>query len=667
MSSKKAPWILGINASHNGSVCLLKGDRIVTAIQEERLTRIKRDRVMGAKPCLSIKYCLDNSGIQEKDLDLVVYSTQNRSTDTKHDIYLNPQLQTGLNRIPVLNISHHLAHAVSAFALSGFNESDILVIDGMGSPFEDLSNDEKMAAVDPVREGWEIDSLYYGSGTNIKAIKKHMVPCKRWLVQRESGMPLYHGLGGMYSAVAQQIFGDAMDAGKVMGLAAYGKPTIPVTDFFKIEKDEIIYKDTIPNRFHDNERWPERKEEYRNLAASVQAALETGVMHMVKMARQKSSSQFLSYAGGVALNSVCNELIVRRSGYRHVFIVPFAEDSGAAVGAAYYGLWYLNKRNTKVVLQIDSLGKIYDSNDIDRAISVSPAVQSVQSDDIIEETAVRIARGEVGGWFRGGSELGPRALGYRSILCDPRNPGAKDTINLKIKHREPFRPFAPVILFEEIENWFSLDGFEAHCPFMLRVLNFYARSKEKVPAVVHYDGTGRLQTIRKENGDYYRLVERFYKKTGVPILLNTSFNVMGEPIVETPEDALWCLTVTDLDFCVLENRLIIRKPNFQSILDFRPYIRAKKNITINHFLQGTCSWQISTSSKLHLEVNTPWGHVRKKLSPVFANLLSCIDGIRTGWEVMEEFNNQTGNFINEHALLAQFIKLKRDLIINFKE
>ncbi len=665
-NTKGEPWVLGINASHNGSVCVLKGHRIVTAIQEERLTRVKRERILGGKPSLAVQYCLDFAGIRPKDLDIIVYSTQYRSSAPEHDIHLNPQLQPGLNSIPVITVSHHMAHAVSAFALSGFQNADILVIDGQGSSFEDLSANEQTAVFPPGREGWEIDSLYHGSGTTIHAVCKHMVPGKKWLVQRGAGMPLFHGLGGMYSAVTQQIFGNAMDAGKVMGLAAYGEPNIPVTDFFEIKKDELIFKDTVPNRFPDNIRWPSCKEEYQNLAASVQTALETGIMHMVKIARHGNNSPNLCYAGGVALNSVCNELILRKSGYRQIFIVPFAEDSGAAVGAAYYGLWSLQKENTRQTFNIDSLGKVYDMDEIDRAISVSPALQAFQSGDIIQEAAQRLAHGQIGGWFHRGSELGPRALGCRSILCDPRGPHTKDTVNLKIKHREPFRPFAPAILLEEVENWFCLDGFDPHCPFMLRVLKFHEQVKETVPAVVHRDGTARLQTVTEVNGDYYRLIKRFFQKTGVPILLNTSFNVMGEPIVETPEDALWCLTVTDLDFCVLGNRLVTRKPGFQSILDLRPFIKAPKSTIVNS-IHGACQWGISSSSKLFLKIHTPWGNVRKKISPIFASLLSCIDGQRTGWEVMEAYNCQPGNALRKQSLQTLFIKLKREMIIDFKE
>ena len=270
----------------------------------------------------------------------------------------------------------------------------------------------------------------------------------------------------------------------------------------------------------------------------------------------------------MALNSVANERIVCESGFDDAFIVPAAEDSGAAIGAAYYGLWHLGGRYGGRRLLQDAVGPRYSDAEISEAIERAPAIEMIPSDDVMGETVDRLCAGEIVGWFQGQSELGPRALGQRSILCDPRRPDAKEVINRRVKHREAFRPFAPAILREEVANWFEVDGTFVDSPFMLRVCAFKKDRQALAPAVVHVDGTGRVQTVTREaNGPFYELISRFHAKTGVPILLNTSFNTMGEPIVETPEDALFSLLNSDLDCCVLGPHLVRARSRgrFQSL------------------------------------------------------------------------------------------------------
>jgi carbamoyltransferase len=315
----------------------------------------------------------------------------------------------------------------------------------------------------------------------------------------------------------------------------------------------------VPRRFDHYERWPARREEYADLACSVQSALEDALLHLAGRLRSLCGSENLCYAGGVALNSVANERLIRESGFRRVHIVPAAEDSGVALGAAYEGLWRLTKTNTRRRLIHDACGRTYTPACVSTAVAREPRVRASKSSDVIADAVELLCAGKIIGWFDGRSELGPRALGQRSILCDPRRPDGKEVLNSRVKRREAFRPFAPAVLLEEVENWFELEGAGPESPFMLRVCKFRPERAALVPAVSHVDGTGRLQTLTKDaNGRFYELVKRFYERTGVPMLLNTSFNVMGRPIVETPEQAVACLVDSGLDCCVFEDRIAFR-------------------------------------------------------------------------------------------------------------
>lgn len=554
---KSSPWILGISASHNGAACLLKGDEIVVAVQEERLSRRKRDEITGARPSRAVAYCLDYARIKPGDLDLVVCCVTGRADDGRHDLKQNPLLQTTLHGTPTLRIPHHYGHAVSAVATSGYKESAVLVIDGAGSPFEDLFEQERAACVGEVEGRFEISSLYAASGSALTPLEKHFGD---WVGPVADRMPRFGSLGSMYAAVAGQIFGDINDAGKVMGLAPYGRPTIPDRDFFEVVDRGFVFHDKVPNLFRHGDRWPARKTEYEDLAASTQAALERGVLHLVNRLYELCPGEHLCYSGGVALNSVANERIVRESPFEKIYFMPAAEDSGAAVGAAFYGLWQLGGGHTRRRLRHDAVGRAYSGSAIADAIDRAPGVEVVPCEDVLAETARLLDEGKILGWFQGRSELGPRALGQRSIVCDPRRPDGKEVLNRRVKHREGFRPFAPVVLLEEAPNWFDVDGREPESPFMLRVCKFREQKQAAVPAVVHVDGTGRYQTVTKEaNGRFYELVRAFHERTGVPVILNTSFNVMGEPIVETPTDALLCFQATGIDYCVLEGWLVRKR------------------------------------------------------------------------------------------------------------
>lgn len=565
------PWVLGISASHNGAVCLLKGDEIVVAIQEERLSRRKRHRIFGAQHSLALEYCFDYAGIRPQDLSMIVLCVQGRAKAANQDLTLNPFLQVKENNIPTTIIPHHLAHAVSAFATSGFADSAVLVIDGIGSPAEDLADDERDVIINPTEDGWEIISLYSASGTSVTPLEKHVSEGRQWLTTDRTSMPKFRSLGGIFSAAAVQIFGGDLEAGKVMGLAPYGRSVFPPTDFFDIDDGRFVFSDKIPSLFQHSDRWPKRETEYQDLACSVQNALEVALMYLVGHLRRLCPSNDFCYAGGVALNSVANERIIRESEFKNVYIMPAAEDSGPAIGAAYYGLWQLTRKNTRRRLLHDAVGRPYTPSAISQAIAETPAVEQVGSTNVLGDTVDLMVDGKIVGWFDGRSELGPRALGQRSILCDPRRPDGKEVLNLRVKHREPFRPFAPVIMLEEAAEWFELDGVNPESGFMLRVCPFKEEKKPLVPAVVHVDGTGRIQTVTREaNGRFYELVRKFYEKTGVPIVLNTSFNVMGMPIIETPQDALLCLLSTGLDYCVLEDFIVKKRDRILLGLDITP-------------------------------------------------------------------------------------------------
>jgi carbamoyltransferase len=659
------PWVLGLSASHNGAACLLHGDRIVAAVQEERLVGKKRARLYGSRPSLALQYCLAQGGIATTDLDLVVLCAQTDVHLPENEITANRMLNVQANGIPTLTISHHAGHAVSAFATSGFDEAAVLIVDGMGSPTYDLSDDEKSALIDPGIVGGETNSIYYSEGTTLKALEKHMVEQGRWLnpPPDSASMPGFGSLGGIFSAASAQIFGDSTDAGKVMGLAPYGTPTMDPGEFFEIRDGRFVFFDKVPKRFTSPERWPNAQREYENLACSVQNALEHALLYLVGRTRELCPSRNLVFAGGVALNSVANERIIRETDFDHVYFMPAAEDSGCAIGAAYHGLWHLTGTYTRRAHERDGYGRTYEASEISAAIDLTPSLITQDTSDAVSAAADFLVDGKIIAWFSGPSELGPRALGQRSILCDPRQPDAKETLNARVKHREAFRPFAPVILLEEVGNWFDLDGVDPASPFMLRVMSFREDKRGLLPAVEHVDGTGRVQTVtRSVNGAYYDLVREFGERTGVPILVNTSLNVMGEPIVETPEDALWCLLLTQLDACVFDAAVITKKPGYHSLADLYPY-----------FLIGPGDIRRAPSGDgLHFAVTTPWGPyvfgLGDEQTVAILDLLlgGAMDGNTKADEVFERLRRKLGP-LPESDLVRLFAQLRRWRVISFRE
>jgi carbamoyltransferase len=680
----------------------------VVAIQEERLLRSKRANLLPWKMSLALQYCFDTAGIAPEDLSAIaVCSTESTKGTPNRDVSLNSFLRPLENEIPIYKVGHHLGHAAGAFATSGFKESAVLIVDGSGSPLEDLEEADlgnlkhirlDEAQIDsPHSISYEAISLYYIDETQIVPLEKHVSPK---LTKKKDGMPYFWSFGSLYSAVGIHVFDSELDgAGKIMGLAPYGKPMIPVRDLFEIVNDGYYMKSDVPRRYNSTAYWPERAEEYKDLAASFQVALEEGVLSLVSRLRGLTSSNNLCYAGGVALNSVANERIIREGKFDNVFIMPAAEDSGSAIGAAYCALWRLKGRNVTRKLMRDSVGRRYSTDEISQAISTFPAIRVARPDDVFDATVDLLCQGKIIGWFQEGSELGPRALGQRSILCDPRGGDMKDRVNATVKFREGFRPFAPAILHEKLGEWFEVNKENDESPYMLRVMRFREECAKRVPAVAHVDGTGRVQTIRRESNErLYKLLQKFYERTGVPILLNTSFNIAGDPIVETPEDALCCLLFTGLDVCVLEDQLVEKQPGVSSPLDLYLSLAAERIILDQpaHAFTGATQWddapiaflrsyhldrasdvehwilnyqkrmasEKKTGSILRIITKTRFGRVMYITTASTIEILKLCNGKRTGWEILDTLS-ASGGFEHDVAFARHVLAiLKSRSIVN---
>jgi carbamoyltransferase len=676
--SPVAPWVLGISSSHNGAACLLRGDELVVAIQEERLRRHKRAWLHGGRESLAVRYCLQAAGITASQLSAVVVCPLGSGRSSEHDPRLSPELRGLPGSAYVEIIPHHYGHAVSTFATSGAESAAVLVADGVGSPLEDLRPEERAVVRTPYESGSESFSLYEAGPSRVSPVEKHLVREREWLIypkredgNRAPGMPRFRSMGGMFSAAAEQLFGDHMEAGKVMGLAPYGRPTMPVEDFLAFDDGRLLFRDEVPARFTHDERWPTRRVEYEELSASVQQALEEALLAITRRLRKLTGAKVLCYAGGVALNSVANERIAREVGFERLFVLPPAEDSGTAIGAAYHGLWALGWKGAPRRLGHDAMGRVYTPEEMERAIRTVPRVRvasrpGASSSEVLEQAVELLCEGKILGWFDGRSELGPRALGQRSILCDPRRPDAKETLNARVKHREAFRPFAPAILIEETGSWFEQPEGEGDSPYMLRVRSFLPERAAQVPGVVHVDGTGRLQTVTREgNGRFHTLLQAFHRRTGVPILLNTSFNVMGEPIVETPEDALWSLLSTGLDAVVLGENVIVREPGYRTILDLYPRVTAKAIRIRREIRGGVLDLELKPTEQVGFDVETPWGPTSQPVTATAVAVLEKMDGKCSGWELLERLTRDGELAFDEASLTKLLGLLRRYSVITF--
>jgi carbamoyltransferase len=574
---------------------------LIAAAEEERFTRKKHDFGF---PHSAIDFCLHQAGITARDLDYVVFyekpllkfervlmtnlATFPRSWATfresmlawfKEKLWIKGQM---LGRLPVpadrvLFVEHHLSHAASAFFASPFHEAAILTVDGVG--------EWTTATLGKATADWD------GTGQNA--------------IELFSEVKFPHSLGLLYSAFTA-FLGFRVNNGeyKVMGMAPYGRPT-RIEDVYKlIEVDEAggfrlnmdyfcFHRSTsrpFNGRFKalfgeprvqdstfytptmhpkkDHPQWDnqvaQRNQHYADIAASIQRVTEEALLKMARHVQERTGLKRLCMAGGVALNSVANGRILRETPFEEVWIQPAAGDSGGALGAALYVYHVLLGQPRRFVQEHNYWGRGYTVDEVQAALDrAGVRYERIDDQERLAELMVQdLLGGKVSALFQGRFEWGPRALGNRSILADPRRVDMKDIVNTKIKFREPFRPFAPVVLEERAEEYYAgLNDARRHYPvrYMLMVFPVHEDKQPLIPAVTHEGGSGRIQTVRREwNPLYYRVVERFAEETGVPILLNTSYNLRGEPIVNTPENALNTFGKSGIDTLYIEN-FVVRK------------------------------------------------------------------------------------------------------------
>lgn len=553
-------YVLGLCYSHDASVCLLKNGVPVIAIQKERLSGKKHDGSIAdidLRDC--INYCLNAEGINLFQIDLVVENSPTVMYCKERENILGfkkERLLDKLDRNKIVQISHHLAHAYCAYGLSDFKDCAVMVVDGQGNYKEDITEDLSEAIIRP--DYWESsyierESFYNFSNGKYKVIRKNLSTIHKNFVRLS-------GLGHLYESVSSYVFKYMFDAGKLMGLAPYGKKELPIKMLDIKNNAEVVYYNNWIKKF----RHPNREadclkkyfKEYSALAFKIQRELERAVLALAKWIKNNTDYDNLAYAGGVALNCSANMKILNNSGFKNVFIAPPASDCGVSVGCAFYGYLNILGKNKKSFSYLDYLGKIYTESEIITAINKNnKTIVFYKSSDVFKEAAKFISDGEIVGWFQEKSELGPRALGNRSILADPRNLEMKDKINLKIKKRESFRPFAPSVLEEKAHEFFDV----VYSPYMLLTTKVKKGKRRKIPAVVHVDDTSRIQTVNEaQNPRYYALIKEFYALTKIPMVLNTSFNSHG-PIVETPEDALNCFLESGLDTLCMGDYIIKRQ------------------------------------------------------------------------------------------------------------
>lgn len=562
-----ATWILGISAFyHDSAAALLRDGVLVAAAQEERFTREKHD---ASFPKNAIAFCLKRAGIEIGDVQHLgfydkpmlklerILLSQIAHFPRGKNVFVQAIPGWVKEKLPVRKVirkelgwkgpiwfsEHHVSHAASAFYCSPFEEASLLTVDGVGE--------------------WATATQGVGRGGSIELLREIRFP---------------HSLGLLYSALTAWLGFKVNSAEyKVMGLAPYGAPTMvdKLRQVIDIAEDgsfrlDMQYFDYDFGLRMTNERFdalmgtgpraPESPVEavHKDVARSLQEIVDDVMVRQARTLIRETGLPDLCLAGGVALNCVANGHILRKAGVRRLFVQPAAGDAGGALGvASWIHHMVLGQKRTFVMRRVD-WGPAFDHAALTEVLRHYGATWT----DLADENAAalwaaeHLAQGQVVGWFQGGSEWGPRSLGHRSILGDPRGEDMRDRINLKIKFRESFRPFAPSVLRERADEWFDLRGHDS--PFMLVVADVH-ESKRQIPAVTHVDGSARIQTVDAEDSPlFHRLISEFDRLTGVPMVVNTSFNVRGEPIVQTPEDAFRCFVATHMDALVL-GRCVLEK------------------------------------------------------------------------------------------------------------
>jgi carbamoyltransferase len=580
----KPSYILGINAyDHDVAACLLRDGEVAYAIAKERITREKHASGFFQE---AVDYVLDAEGIALRDVDLVVRNCyilpveemEQRLVYQDMPAFMTEDEREQASKDPlyrskadnVVTVSHHLAHAYSAFAPSPFEEGVVMVVDGVGSYSADVTepypeNDRASALAR------ESESYYRFSGTKLETLKKvFMEPARGFFSQEFYNMA---GLGALYSRASSYVFGDWNKCGELMGLAPYGRPD-QVKPLMEMKDGELVipeWTDEFKEPFFIDtgknwEKSPSMRH-WQDVAWRTQDDTEKVLLARARWLRETTGAKNLCIAGGVALNCVANGRIVREAGFENVWIQPAAGDDGIAIGCALYGHLALQKKPRKYVLGNAFFGRDYTEDEVNKTTGrrlVRMVTKCTHSEDVCRDTAKILSEGNVIGWFQGRSEFGPRALGNRSIIADVRKAEMKDILNKRVKHRQAFRPFAPIILAERVNDVFEASG---ESPFMLVAMQVRPEWRDKVPAIVHVDGTARVQTVRREENErLYQLLKEFEALTGVPVLLNTSFNVKGEPIVETPDDAMECFLTTGIDVLVMHD-LLVEKTKWHGVVN----------------------------------------------------------------------------------------------------
>jgi carbamoyltransferase len=541
--------VLGLNrGEHDASACVLRDGRMVSFINTERLTRIKRDpdRVWEAA-----RYCLEVAGVTEREVDLVVQNSYrfdleqadriNRSRGKPDDAgeYVSQFSD-------VVTIHHHLAHAYCGVGLSPFDDCAVLVMDGVGQ-------------IEPNARA-EAETGYEFRDRTLRPVLRRTGTVRPW----GASFHAFESIGAAYSAISSYLFGDWNECGKVMGLAPYGAngkgpawQVVRVGDNGELAID-LAFLDDLHNPNIDASCWARYFDEYRRIAHAIQRELERAYLHLARDLHARTGARNLVVTGGVALNCTANQQLVVESPFDRVFVPPGCGDDGIAIGCAFYG-WLEHAARPKLfALSHPYYGRTYTDDEIHRVLADEPLVEVCRTDQVARDTAALLASGKILGWFQGASEFGARALGNRSILCDPRRAEMKDIVNARVKHREAFRPFAGAIPVERRRDYLAC---EQEVPYMTFAVPVHPAARERIPAIVHVDGTCRAQTVRRDdNPRFHELIEAFGELTGVHVILNTSFNDKGEPIVETPLDALDCFLSTELDALVVHQFVVRKRP-----------------------------------------------------------------------------------------------------------